>query len=299
MPETPVGSKLLLGAVLLALGCAEAPTGLGAPGTLVVSTVTRGSDPDLDGYLLSLDGAEPLSMPGTDADTLVLEPGRHSLVLTGVAEHCSVAAGSSWEGEVVSGRTTTATFEISCPLTGLRVSLTTSGESLDRNGYVLLLDGSPRGTIEMEGTRLVSRLPPGPHSLSLGNLAVNCTSDGPRDVTVVAEVVVEVELSVTCVEPLATLRVTAPTSGPAAESFEVLLSSSEAPWDYDTWISLGRVPANGELSAQVAPGTYRAQLSGLYSWAYYCSVGVANPTGPFSLTHGSVMDLVFPVTCAS
>jgi hypothetical protein len=239
-------------------------------------------------------------MPGNHADTLVLEPGSHSLKLLGVAEHCSVEPGFSVEEEVISARTTTVRFEISCPLTELEVSVTTGGEFLDGNGYVLIVDGFPRGAIHATGSMLLTRLAPGPHTVSLGDLAANCTADDvPREVTVAANRVVEVELRVTCVALPTTIRVVARTSGQAPESFEVLLWHSEGPSDYyDTWISLGGVPANGVLSVNVDPGVYWVELTGLYTWAYYCGATVPNPTAPFTLARGSVVELEFPVTCS-
>jgi hypothetical protein len=290
------GEPLLLAAALLVAACTEDPIGPPAPGRLVVSTLTRGDDPDPDGYQLAIDGGAPTTLLTNDADTLVLEPGRHTVVLQGVSEHCAVDPGHSQAMDVVPGGTATLAFEIACPLTGIQVLVSTTGGHLDPDGYQLTVDGTDHGHIGSVGSRLVKGLSPGPHAVSLSDVEANCTpAETSRSVTVLAEAVEQVEFAVTCVAPVGTLRVAAPTTGPARGPYRVFLWYGHDPWwFYDGYIDLGELPANGVLSTQAAAGVYWVELS----VDPLCSVSVPNPTSAFTLDHGSVVEVEFPVSCA-
>ena len=104
-------------------------------GTLVVSTATGGSDPDQDGYLLTVDGVDSVALDPTGTAEVDLPEGHYTLRLLGVAEHCSVAPGTPLEVDVPLQDTTSVAFEVNCPVTGARITTTTTGLDLDPDGY--------------------------------------------------------------------------------------------------------------------------------------------------------------------
>ena len=87
--------------VVFMLAACDADAGdIGQPstdGTLVVSTSTEGEDPDQDGYLLTVDGADSLALDPTGTAEVDVATGRHTLRLLGVADHCSVTPESPLE----------------------------------------------------------------------------------------------------------------------------------------------------------------------------------------------------------
>jgi TolB protein len=89
-----------------------------AVGTLVVSTVSGGKDPDQDGYLLTVDGIDSLRLDPTGTSQIDLTAGHHTLRLLGMAEHCSVSPGTPLEVDVPSEGTTAVAFEVTCSISG-------------------------------------------------------------------------------------------------------------------------------------------------------------------------------------
>src|SRR5829696_5719401 len=101
----------------LALACSSSggsPTGP-TEGTLEVITSTSGSDPDPDGYSLTLDqqAAQPLAANG--ADTVAsLTVGTHTLTLAGVAANCVLGGENPRTVDVAAGGMARLRFEIAC-----------------------------------------------------------------------------------------------------------------------------------------------------------------------------------------
>ena len=96
----PLILPLILGLSLC--GCSD-PVDPPSDGILAVSTSTSGDDPDPDGFQLTIDGIDSLALLPSGTAELDLSPGRHTLQLLGVADHCSVVPGprsrwTSWRG---------------------------------------------------------------------------------------------------------------------------------------------------------------------------------------------------------
>jgi hypothetical protein len=84
---------------------------------------------------------------------------------------------------------------------GIRVTTTTTGLSLDPDGYTVFLDGGFASTIGVNGILDLSSATPGNHTVLLQGLAANCSIiNGPagRSVTVVAGQAVSVDYQVDC-----------------------------------------------------------------------------------------------------
>jgi hypothetical protein len=218
---------LLLAVGLILVACAE-DNGPSTAGTLIVSTSTGGGEPDQDGYLLTVDGLDSLSLDPTGTAELGLPPGQHTLRLLGVAEHCSVVQGASLEVDVPSQGTISVTFEVSCPASAVRITTTTSGLDIDPNGYRVAIDGTDRGQIPSTGT-VLTRLDPGSRTIALTGLTPNCTTDGPasRTVTVRDPEVMPIEFAVVCTATSGVIGVVIEASGSSVTgTFEAMLDGA-------------------------------------------------------------------------
>jgi hypothetical protein len=301
---------LLLAAGLTLVGCdgnpptGEAPTGepptgeppTGEPptdGTLVVSTSTVGDDPDLNGYLLMVDDAYSRVLRPTGSAQVDLAPGRHTLELLGVAEQCSVAPRTVLELDVARGSTTLVAFEVNCPLTGARITVTTTGLSLDPDGYRVMVDGSDHGVIASNGT-VLAQLEPGSRMIGLTGLAPNCAVDGSswRTVTIVDTEAVAVEFEVVCTAPGGVIKVVM--SGALGLGFEGIVDGvSRFPIGV---FGRGLFSGLGYL-AGVPAGTHVVSLSAPTD----CSSepGPQSVTMPQGAPLRDTVEVTFSVTCVS
>ena len=87
------------------------------------------------------------------------------------------------------------------PPTGdLTVTTTTTGSSLDPDGYTVTVDDATSQSIATNGSVTFIGLSPGPHSVSLSDVAANCTvtSANPVTVTVVAGETATADFTISC-----------------------------------------------------------------------------------------------------
>jgi hypothetical protein len=168
-------------------------------GTLAVSTSTSGNDPDPDGFDLYIDDSHSLALRPSSRAELALSPGRHTLQLVGVAEHCSVTPGTSVEVDIRAGSTTPVAFQVTCSRTGARITVTTTGLDLDPDGYRAVANGADRGAVPSNGTELIN-LDPGTQTIALTDMAPNCTIQGPQEysVSIVGQEIAPVEFTAVC-----------------------------------------------------------------------------------------------------
>jgi WD40 repeat protein len=167
-------------------------------GTLVVSSSTAGDDPDQDGYLVTVDDVDSLDLDPTGTAKIELASGRHTLRLLGVAGHCSASPGTLLQVEVPERDTTAVAFELSCPATGARIRVTTTGVDIDPDGYRVMVDASDHGAISVSGSILI-RLDQGRRTISLTGFAPNCAVDpASRAVTIIVAQVIPIEFAVIC-----------------------------------------------------------------------------------------------------
>ena len=180
-----VGPALVF--VLATAGCGGSgsePTGPGE-GSLVVAASTTGADPDPDGYTLALDGGAPLALADNGTDTLPASAGAHTATLAGIAANCALSGANPRAIDLAGAGTTSVQFDVVCAASpgSIRVSIATSGEDLDADGYVVEIDGSSTDTVPIQDTRQFDA-PPGNHQVDLENVAPNCTV-GPDTARVV------------------------------------------------------------------------------------------------------------------
>lgn len=120
--------KILLGwllvgtAALASVACGDDPVSQPTEGTIRVVANTEGSDFDVNGYVVSVNGfqAGPIETLGT-IYVNDLDAGTYEVALGGIASNCSTAAGENPLTVVVTpADTVNAIFEITCeaPPTG-------------------------------------------------------------------------------------------------------------------------------------------------------------------------------------
>jgi hypothetical protein len=94
-----------------AISCATIPP---STGSIEVSTQTTGSDPDPDGYTVTVDGVSR-SIGGNASTTFTgLTAGARSVSLSGVASNCSVGGANPRSVTVVGGQTASTAFAVTC-----------------------------------------------------------------------------------------------------------------------------------------------------------------------------------------
>jgi hypothetical protein len=235
---------LAIGLVLPACANEADPSG---DGTLVVSTSTlTGGDPDQDGYLLTVDGLDSLRLDPTGTSKVDVPSGEHTLGLLGVAEHCSVTPGTSLQVDVPSGGNRLVAFVVSCP--AAQITTKTIGLDIDAT-YRVLVNGTDGGVVGSNDT-VLTRLEPGSWTITLADLAPNCTASDPvsREVTVTRLQVIPIEFSVLCTATSGVIGVVVEPSGPdvSGDMFEASLDGAGAvsvPWlgvpTYITGVSAG------------------------------------------------------------
>ena len=202
----PRGMALLglLAAVLSA--CGDDPS---APSetAVTVNVVTSGSPSDAEGYAVSIDGGTPVTIDINGSVTFTaLASGGHTVLLTDVAPNCTVVGDNPRTVDVDAGETAETTFDVTCdPDAGaIAVTTTTSGESLDADGYTISVDGGATHAIGANSTVIMTGFGEGDHNVSLGDIDSNCSLGGlanPMTVSVVAEETIDVTFTVTCTTP--------------------------------------------------------------------------------------------------
>src|SRR2546426_9375422 len=107
-------SAFTVASLIAALACGSESAGP-TTGSLEVTAATTGSEPDLDGYTVAIDGSagEPLAVDGT-VTFAQLGTGNHAVRLSGVATHCTVGGDNPRTVSVTAGAAAHTTFQIAC-----------------------------------------------------------------------------------------------------------------------------------------------------------------------------------------
>jgi hypothetical protein len=174
-------------------------------GAIQVTTTTSGEDQDQNGYQLTIDGGSSQGIGRNETKTIDnVTPGPHTVTLSDVATNCT-AVELSQNVTVTAGATTNVSFTVTCtaipPTTGtIRVTTATSGQSQDVNGYDFRVDAGATKSIGINDTKQVDNVSAGSHSVTLSDVAANCSADElSKNVTVVAGTTLNVQFTITCV----------------------------------------------------------------------------------------------------
>jgi hypothetical protein len=159
---------------------------------------TSGPSPDTDGYLVSLDGGAPQPI-GIAAGLMLrdLEPGNHTLAISGLADNCALDGPNPIPFVISSAPATDVTVDVLCA--ALTVTTSTSGADPDLDGYLISVDGEDSPAFGANATRLFP-LAAGTHALALRGLADNCTlgESGSRTVSMTPGVLSQTTFEVSC-----------------------------------------------------------------------------------------------------
>jgi hypothetical protein len=182
-------------------------------GTLEITTVTTGPNPDPDGYTFAIDGgdAQPIGVNAT-ASVASVAAGAHALNLLGASANCTIGGPNPRNVSVPAGGTAQVTFTVTCTAaTGrLQVTTTTTGSPVDADGYAVSVDGGTARAVGTGASVTFEDLEPRAHAVLLGGLAANCTVQGenPRNVTVAAGETASAAFGITCTATTGSLAVT-------------------------------------------------------------------------------------------
>jgi hypothetical protein len=166
---------------------------------LIVWVATTGAVPDVDGYQIRIDGRriEPMG-PSQLSVVLNIDPGVHRIELIGVDRHCRTNPSDGFSIEVLAGSRSRVDFEVQCPNTGVAILVVSSGPDRDL-GFAAVVDDQIYSLSAGEPLSL-TRLAPGNHQVTLGEIAPNCHTVGGLSATAAVNwgQVVAVEFAVVC-----------------------------------------------------------------------------------------------------
>ena len=268
--------------------CTPVPTG-----AIGLTTVTTGAPADPDGYEVSVDGGVGQAI-GIDATLLIPDQavGDHLVELGGVADNCMAQGDNPRLVSVAEDQTTQIEFEVICSATTglIDVTVTTTGDQLDPDGYAVDLDDAATQAVETNGSTLFTGVEEGPHTLTLQGLEPNCTvtSDNPVGADVVAGETTDVSFSVSCTATTGGLQVSANTTGSEIDTDGYLVSVDEG--------AEQQIGVNGTASfPALVPGAHDVELTGV---AANCAVAGSNPRAVVVVA-GQTASTTFDVTCSS
>lgn len=194
----------LLGLGGLSSACSDsAEPDTSEQGVLRVNVSTSGVDLDPNGYVLQVGHFAGRQIPSTPSvELFVSDPGTLAVSLSGLAANCSLDEGPT-TGIVTAGDTTDLAVAVTCTaLPGvLNVSVATSGDDPQYGGYLVLAGTDTAGQAAFNGSTRLTEVPPGQRTISLANVASNCTVASPTTVavTIGASAEAQADFLVTCV----------------------------------------------------------------------------------------------------
>jgi hypothetical protein len=266
--------------VAFAITCTAPPP---TAGTIQVTTVTTGPNQDADGYLASLDGAPGVPIPANGSLSLNdVAAGSHTVTLSGIAGNCQVQGDNPRAVTVAAGASTTVDFAITCtvppPTAGtVRITTVTTGPDQDPDGYEVSLDNGSAEAIANNESKTLSGIPPGAHTVTLSDVAGNCTvSDGlSRNITVTAGAVTEVGFTISCTatEPSAsrsTVEVD-PSSINVGESSTITVLVKDGGGNPLPGVSVSVSSSDSE--DEITPGSANTNENGVATFSFTSIVG--------------------------
>lgn len=168
-------------------------------GDVRVSVATTGSDLDIDGYLVHLNGL-PRSSVSTNGQTTIqyILPGTASVSLSGLAANCTPNSASQ-SVTIVAGVLATVNLGVTCTATGnVKTVVSVTGTDPDPDGVTIKLGTGTAARVAM-GTGYM-RVNPGQQTYEIGDVQPNCTLSGASSGTFTAAAgdTITINASLTC-----------------------------------------------------------------------------------------------------
>ncbi len=285
--QTNPGTWLATGLVL------KAATSTATTGNLTATTSTTGSNLDPDGYTVTVDGttSQPIATNGSVTFNN-LPAGSHSIALSGAAANCTVTSANPQTVTVPPGGTATAAFSASCTATtgNLTVSTSTTGSSLDPDGYTVTVDGGSPQAIGINASVSYTNLSAGNHTVAVSGVAANCTVSGgtSRTVNVPSGGTATTTFSVSCTTPTGNLTVSTSTTGSGLDpdGYTVTLDGGSA----------RAIGINASISyTNLTPGNHTVAISGV---AANCTVS-GGTSRTVNVPSGGTATTTFSVSCTA
>jgi hypothetical protein len=204
-PRIPSALALIL--LMPLAGCDESRISVSTDGRIEIAVNTDGLDTDSDGFSVTVDGGT-LQFLAADGTVTVnnLSEGSHSVQLSGLSDNCRVEGPNPRSVVVASDGVAQVSFEVRCSRAttgGFLVKVSTSGTSIDSDGYQLSVAGTGARNIGVNDSEVFSDLTPGAHLITLKDVDPPCSVVGgnPQPFTVVPGKTVTVQLTVACGTP--------------------------------------------------------------------------------------------------
>ena len=207
-----VGSRWVIGLIALSWGvggCDEDDPTAPTVGAVRVTATTTGANPDTDGYTVALDGGAGLALPSTGGEVFFsnVSPGTSSVELTDIAANCSVTGSNPSSVTVTAGDTAAVAFDVACTAVAsdLVVTTTTSGDSIDADGYQVVV-GTDSTAIGVNDTITFVEVTPGDVDVTLAGVAANCavTGGNTQTTTIPTGGTGTADFAITCTGPAPT-----------------------------------------------------------------------------------------------
>ena len=263
----------------------------GTAGTLIVRASTTGINApasfpvDLDGDPAgSVEANGEIEFPG-------ISPGTHAVGLSPLPVNCGVDGANPRQVAIAEAATTEAAFVVTCgslPTGDVEVTTSTSGEDRDEDGYDVSIEGTARGAIGPDDTRLFGGVPIGSRQVELSGIADNCAVQGsnPRSVTVSQGQVSPTTFAILCELTTGSIDVSVSTSGLAEDDAYTV--------DLDGGARSETVSMDGGVTFdEVEPGLHTVTLGDV---AGNCDVETDNPVD-VTVTAGETVDVQYRVRC--
>jgi Tol biopolymer transport system component len=175
-------------------------------GTLEITTMTTGAEPDPDGYTVQFDSEQPRAIGASATlESTDVTPGNHTVLLTGLAPNCVADGENPKAVRIVAGETIAVPFQVSCTAStgSLTITTSTTGTEPDPDGYRVALDRGSSVPVQSTGDVTLENLAPGTRSVELVGLASNCSVDGanPRTIAVTVGQRANLDFAVSCPAP--------------------------------------------------------------------------------------------------
>jgi hypothetical protein len=175
-------------------------------GNIEINTATTGEFPDPNGYEVTVDNV-PLTRVLASGSTRIpnVPVGSHSVGLGEIAEHCTVSGDNPKTVTVRLGETSSTGFNVVCSNEkgSLQVQVTTTGESIDEDGYTIFAQDQSQ-IVASNGAALFTDLLATGTDVQIDGVAANCAlvSPAPVRVLVPARGVVQAQFTFSCLGPL-------------------------------------------------------------------------------------------------